>query len=92
MDYNDINNSGKLEDYGGLGYMMDYRKSVDDKNANEVMKAQFDLIQRQKQEIEDQRRYREDSRKDTKQSFRYAIIGVAIASLTLVATIIGWFI
>ncbi|GAE83356.1 hypothetical protein JCM10512_1624 [Bacteroides reticulotermitis JCM 10512] len=68
------------------------RKDTDERNAIKVMHAQFDLIQKQKQEIIEERRYREEMRKSADRSFRYTIIAIVIASLTLLATIITWFI
>ena len=86
------NDSDNLISYGDLGYMADYRKSVDADNANKVMHAQFDLIKKQNQEIIEQRKYREESRISSRQSFKFVIIGIVIVLLTLIATIIGLFI
>lgn len=86
------NNYDELESYGGLGHMAEFRKAVNEDNVNKVMRAQFDLIKKQQQEIIEQSKYREESRRSSKRTFNFAIAGIVIALLTLIATIIGWFI
>lgn len=70
----------------------DYMKIKDQENTRELMREQYELIKKQRQEINEQRKYREESRMASKQVFKYTIVGIVIASLTLIATIIGWFI
>ena len=82
----------KLESYGGLGYMSEFRKLTDERNAHKIMHAQFDLIKEQQREIIEQRKYRDKSNKASKLSLILAIVGIVIALLTLIASIIGWFI
>ena len=85
MSFNDSNNPDKLKDYGELGYNDEYRKRIDESNSHKLMMAQY-------QEIIDQQKYRKESRKGNKRSFKLLIASLIIAFLTLVATIIGWFI
>lgn len=85
MSSNDSNNPNKLMDYGELGYIDEYRKRVDEKNLHELMKAQY-------QEIADQQKYRKESKKTNSCFFKLTIVSIFVAFLTLIATIIGWFI
>lgn len=83
-----LNESDELESYGGLEYIREYRKTVDERNSNKVMHAQFNLIKEQRQEIFEQRKYREEQRKASKLSTKLLIISIIISIIALVISII----
>ncbi|MCU6767356.1 hypothetical protein OCV73_00065 [Barnesiella propionica] len=85
-----LNDPDKLESYKGPGAF--FPKYVDERNSRKIMQKQFDLIKQKEQEIIELRKYREESRISAKRSFKFVILGIIIALLTLIATIIGWFI
>ena len=90
-----LNESDKLESYGGLEYIREYKEIVDKRNSNKVMHTQFDLIKEQRQEIFEQRKYREEQRKyieeqrkASKLSTRLLIISIIISIIALVISIL----
>ena len=100
-----LNEPNELESYGGLEHIREYRKTVDERNSNKVMHAQFDLIKEQRQEIfeqckyreeerkyiEEQRKYIEEQRKTSKLSTRLLIISIIISFIALVISILDCF-
>lgn len=89
VNYNSSHDSDELKSYGGLGYMVEYRKAIDEKNANTLMHAQFDLIKRQRKEILEENKYREENRKATKFSTRLLIASIIISIVSLIVSIIS---
>ena len=81
MSFNDSNNPDKLDDYGELGYIDEYRKGIDENNSHKLMMAQY-------QEIIDQQKYRKESRKANRRSFIFTIVNIVIAILTLIVAIL----
>ncbi|MFV0323183.1 MAG: hypothetical protein ACK5LF_02235 [Bacteroides xylanisolvens] len=86
-----IDNPNRLVSYtnGPGAYYPDHADKI---NNRKVVQQQFDLIQKQKQEIIEERLYREEMRKSAARSFRYTIIAIVIASLTLLATLVTLFV
>lgn len=78
------NDSDELESYGSFEHKEDFRKFIDERNSKKVMREQFDLMKKQKQEII-------DNRKSSKRAFFISIVGIVIALLSLIVSMVSLF-
>ncbi|MCH3993026.1 MAG: hypothetical protein LKH27_08170 [Prevotella sp.] len=77
MSFNDSNNPDKLDDYGELGYIDEYRKRIDERNSHKLRKAQY-------QEIADLKKDRRKNQIKSNCSLIISIISLIIAILSLI--------